>query len=47
MEIQCILFEQEAAADLAICWGEVSGISSLWKPRDKCPWFDFVGDGAA
>lgn len=45
MQIQCIPFEQHTAADLAVCWGEVSGTSSLWKPRDKWPWFGFVGGG--
>lgn len=47
MQIQCILSKPQAAADLAVCWGEVSGPSSLWEPRDKRTGFGFAGGGVA
>lgn len=47
MQIQCILSEPQAAAHWAVCWGEVSGTSSLWEPRDKCTGFGFAGGSVA
>lgn len=29
----------KALVDLGVCWGEVPGTYSLWKPKYKCSWF--------